>query len=135
MRREIWAYSAKKIRRATRLLVAPLSLEIPVVLPWIQENIRKDVSPQEIEAMTWLVGFWIGNGHESIPSFTLADDADVNNRFDESAKMWGMKSIPKNGQKNRVTLVNDAKQCTHNPFSTLLRLLGFYEKNVPISFY
>lgn len=104
-----------------------------MVLPWIQENIRKDVSPQEIEAMTWLVGFWIGNGHESIPSFTLADDADVNNRFDESAKIWGMKSIPKNGQKNRVTLVNDAKQCTHNPFSTLLRLLGFYEKNVPIS--
>lgn len=92
---------SREIRRATRLLIAPLSLEIPVVSPWNQENDEKDVSPQEIEAMIWLLGFWIGNGHESALSFTLAGDADVKNRFDESAKMWGMKSIPKDDRKNK----------------------------------
>lgn len=135
LRQRVKQYDISKDRRNGKIgkhKIAPLSLELPVVSPRIKENIRKDVSSQEIEAMTWLVGFWIGNGHESAPSFTLADDADVNNRFDESAKMWGMKSIPRNGLKNKVTLVNDAKQCGHNPLSTLLRLLGLYEKNVPI---
>ncbi|QLL31517.1 hypothetical protein HG536_0B03810 [Torulaspora globosa] len=84
-------YVNKKIRAATRMILQPISIEIPVLGPWLEQSFERNITAGQLEAMAWLLGFWIGDGSRTGAIFALhSRDDDVNTRLRENAKVWGM---------------------------------------------
>ncbi|SCU78660.1 LANO_0A03576g1_1 [Lachancea nothofagi CBS 11611] len=142
-------YLINDIRASTRLLLYPIPFEIPTLKPWLQRTFEREVSDRELEAMSWMLGFWIGDGCRAGALFALnMEDNDVNGMLEENAKIWGMSyekrkyansglsafaalHTPKADGKGRNWNVK-------NPFVAVLRGLKFYKngllngpKNIP----
>ncbi|QLL31038.1 hypothetical protein HG536_0A08540 [Torulaspora globosa] len=95
-------YVNKERRAATRMLLQPISIEIPVLGPWLQQCFEREITAQQLEAMAWLLGFWIGDGARRGALFALnIVDEDVNNRLEENAKVWGMTLRTEDGNLER----------------------------------
>ncbi|SCV05951.1 LANO_0H18778g1_1 [Lachancea nothofagi CBS 11611] len=140
-------YLGEAARASTRLLLLPLAFERPTLLPFLEKEFMRKVSEKELEAMAWLIGFWIGDGCRVGATFALhSEDHEVNGRLEENAKIWGMTYVKKHC-KNKVfgatgtlhTFQNGRRRWNvGNPFIAVLKGLLFYEngkindkKNVP----
>ncbi|SCW00327.1 LAFE_0C01750g1_1 [Lachancea fermentati] len=136
-----------KTRASTRLLLMPLAFEKPTLLPFLEKTFHKEVSARELEAMAWLIGFWMGDGYRAGAMFALhSEDHEVNGRLEENARIWGMtytQKPPRPGTFSAYaalhTIQNGIRRWNvGNPFITVLKGLFFYEngkindaKNVP----
>lgn len=118
-------------------MLCPLTLEFPVLLPWLQSNLNPNVASNELKAMAWLVGFWIGDGHSrgAESALHLGND-DVNCYLEASASLWGMtlRIVPRdpgNGYKADGylhTYDGEVRNWNrHNPLVKVLEGLNFYE--------
>lgn len=134
----------KELRIASRLLLCPISLEIPVLEPWLEMFFSEKVTAQQIEAMAWLLGFWIGDGHKRGATFSLhSEDTDVNEMLRNSAALLNMKlTIKRRGDGGFFAVGTlhtlDGSWNKNSPLTTALKDLRFYmngkrddKKNVP----
>lgn len=141
-------YLPKEIRASTRLLLHPISFEHPTLRPWTERKFKRKISDEELEAMAWMLGFWIGDGFRGGAMFALnSEDHDVNGRLEENAKLWGMTYVKKHYRKDTfsaMACLYTPKQGgghhlnVNNPFIEGLKGLRFYgdgkikgPKNVP----
>ncbi|QLL31713.1 hypothetical protein HG536_0B05780 [Torulaspora globosa] len=73
------------------MILQPISIEIPALGPWLEQCFERNITARQLEAMAWLLGFWIGDGHRKGAKIALnSEDHDVNARLRENAKVWGM---------------------------------------------
>ncbi|SCV99433.1 LAFE_0A03048g1_1 [Lachancea fermentati] len=140
-------YLSDRARASTRLLLMPLAFELPTLLPFLEKTFHKKVSARELEAMAWLIGFWVGDGFRRGAAFALhSEDHEVNGRLEENAKIWGMtytQKPPRPGTFSAYAVLHTIQNGRRrwnvgNPFITVLKGLFFYEngkindaKNVP----
>ncbi|QLQ80753.1 hypothetical protein HG537_0E01070 [Torulaspora globosa] len=137
----------KRDQAGTRMLLQPISIEIPVLGPWLKEHFKIEITAQQLEAMAWLLGFWIGDGCKDGARLALnIDDDDVNTRLEENAKVWGMtlRTKRQKGSKGAVgslhTYTGKKRHLNkNNPLVKVLKGLRFYRngringlKNVPL---
>lgn len=130
-------YLNKELRASTRILLAPLILEKPVLLTWLEKHFQRKVSNKQLAAMAWLLGFWIGDGYRRGAQFALhSGDDDVNNNLKIKAQLWGMElrraqdGFKADGYLH--TFHGGARHWNaHNPFVEVLKGLKFYENGRP----
>lgn len=142
-------YLNKELRGSTKIMLCPLSSETPVLHPWLEKTFKRKISRKELEAMAWLLGFWIGDGHRRGALFSVhSEDHDVNGRLKHSGGLWGMHLRivhrgPAAGFKADAYLrTYDGVRYhwnAHNPLVKVLEGLKFYEngrrddrKSVPL---
>ncbi|SCU81818.1 LAFA_0C07360g1_1 [Lachancea sp. 'fantastica'] len=124
-------------KTSTYLSFYPLVFEKPVLLPWLEEHFKRDVSGKDLEGMAWLLGFWVGNGFKRGPIFALhSEDLDVSGRLNLNAKLWGMDLIikkvgPSDSKKANGylhTYSGTQRNLYHqSPICEVLSGLGFWE--------
>lgn len=101
--------------------------------PWMDKWFRENVTSDRVEAMAWLIGFWIGDGYKRGATFALhSEDHDVNDYLRLSAGKLGMKltitKIGETGFKAQGVLhTQDGCWNKHSPLTFALRELRFYE--------
>ncbi|SCU85350.1 LAMI_0C10946g1_1 [Lachancea mirantina] len=135
------------VRTATKMLRFGFSFEKPYLQVHLEQIFERKISLREVEAMAWMLGFWIGDGHRRGALFALhSGDHDVNQRLEENAATWGMslRIVPRDGFKaNGYLHTHDENGIRHwnrhNPFTLTLKSLDFLlkgridaPKNVPI---
>ncbi|SCV02076.1 LANO_0F15038g1_1 [Lachancea nothofagi CBS 11611] len=143
-------YLSKWIRASTKLLLCPISFEIPWLLPWLEWRFQRKITERELEAMSWMLGFWIGDGCRKGALFALnSEDHDVNGKLEENAKIWGMSYEKRHYRRDTFGAFaalhtpkangNGRHWNVNNPFIAVLEGLRFYgdgirngPKNVPI---
>ncbi|QLL31950.1 hypothetical protein HG536_0C01180 [Torulaspora globosa] len=139
-------YVNKKRQAGTRMILQPFSIEIPVLGPWLQQCFGRNITAGQLEAMAWLLGFWIGDGCREGAKFALnSEDDDVNTRLEENAKVWGMTLRMWYGEGRKASgflhTYTGAERLwnVNNPLVKVLEGLRFYEngkrkdrKNVPL---
>ncbi|QLQ80882.1 hypothetical protein HG537_0E02370 [Torulaspora globosa] len=139
-------YLSKERRAGTRMLLQPISIEIPVLGPWLAQCFERNITAEQLEAMAWLLGFWIGDGSREGAKFALnIVDRDVNTRLEKNAKVWGMtlRTEPREGRAadGYLHTYNGAERLwnVNNPLVKVLEGLRFYEngerndpKSVPL---
>ncbi|SCV05672.1 LANO_0H12640g1_1 [Lachancea nothofagi CBS 11611] len=124
-------------RTSTDLSFYPLNFENPVLLPWLENHFSRAVSTKEIEGMSWLLGFWVGDGYRRGPIFALHnEDNDVNGRLRRNGALWGMDLIikkvgPESSKKATGylhTYTGTLRNLYHkSPICEVLSGLGFWE--------
>ncbi|SCW02481.1 LAFE_0F07382g1_1 [Lachancea fermentati] len=130
-------YLNKELRASTRLILCPLAVEIPMLLPWLESKFNRGITDKELEAMAWLLGFWIGNGHRRGAKFSLrSGDHDVNDYLEACGTLWGMTlrivlRDPENGYKADGylhTFDGEVRNWNrNNPLVKVLEGLRFYQ--------
>ncbi|QLQ80169.1 hypothetical protein HG537_0D01700 [Torulaspora globosa] len=142
------AYLNKELRNSTKLLLSPISLEVPVLRRWLNTYFGYDVEMEKVKAMSWLLGFWIGDGHKRGATFSLhSEDHDVNGMLGRCAELLDMKLTIKKRQGDDggfkaegVLHTLDGNWNKNSPLVTCLKDLKFYEngqrdglKSIPLS--
>lgn len=123
----------KELRDATKVLLSPINLEIPVLKPWMETWFSEDVSPEKVEDMAWLLGFWIGNGYRRGAIFALhKEDHDINEYLRSVAEKLDMTLTIKDreevGVKAEGTLhTSSGSRDKESPLTSALKELKFYE--------
>lgn len=75
----------------SKIIWQAVSAEIPVLEPWLKQFIQSEVIFRQVEAIAWLLGFWIGDGHRRGVAFALqSGDQDVNSKLAENGQLWGL---------------------------------------------
>lgn len=134
----------KKISLSTKVLLSRIDLEFPVFKPWMDKWFKEDVTSDKVEAMAWLIGFWIGNGYKRGAIFALHSEYhDVHDYLRSSAEKLDMiyrfKKRGEDGFKAEATLLMpDGSRDKNSLLITALEDLRFYQhgtrddpKNVP----
>lgn len=123
----------KELRGSTKVLLSPINLEIPVLKEWMNKWFNEEVTSGKVEAMAWLLGFWIGDGYRRGAVFALhSEDHDVNEYLRMAAEKLGMTLTIK--VRNEVGFKADGYLHTqtgsrdrNSPLTSALKELKFYQ--------
>lgn len=135
---------AAELRKSTKLLFSPVKLKVPVLKRWMDNWFGEDVSAERVDAMAWLLGFWIGDGYKRGALFALHfEDHDVNDRLRLFAGRLGMsltitRKDPLGFRAEGVLHTADGSRDKHSPLTNCLKSLLFLKdgkiddpKNIP----
>lgn len=124
---------SKEPRQATQILLSPISVEIPVLQPWLNGYFKCAPEKDRIEAMAWLLGFWIGHGSKKGASFTLnTKDEDITEMLRRCAELLDMKLTVKKRDDEGLRAVGSLHTLTgswneNSPLTSCLKELKFYQ--------
>lgn len=126
-------YLNKDRRAGSTIIWKPIVIEIPVLETWLKQLFNDDISSRQIDAMAWLLGFCVGDGHRGGPTFAVnTEDLDVYSKLEEYAKLWGMSFKIKPAKRSKATGHFHTYGELHNrkvknPLVKVLEGLGFCE--------